>query len=203
MENEKKSRLNSETIWQYGTKVSWIVKSGNYENSWIVKWYGNYGRKVSWIVKRYGNYGRKVSWIVKDMENWRKVQWKDMENMEEKLNSGYGKYGRKVSWIVKRLWKIIERKVFGWIVKRYGKYGRNVSWMWKDMEIWKKSKLNSEKIWKIWKKSKLNSEKIWKLWKKSKLNSEKIWKIQKKTVKRKDLENMEESKLNVKWLENM
>ena len=26
-------------------------------------------------------------------------------------------------------------------------------------EIWKKSKLNSEKIWKIWKKSKLNSEK--------------------------------------------
>jgi hypothetical protein len=39
-------------------------------------------------------------------------------------------------------------------------------------------------IWKIWKKSKLNSEKIWKLWKKSQLNSEKIWKIQKKIVKR-------------------
>jgi hypothetical protein len=38
-------------------------------------------------------------------------------------------------------------------------------------------------IWKIWKKSKLNSEKIWRLWKKSKLNSEKIWKIQKKIVK--------------------
>ena len=32
-------------------------------------------------------------------------------------------------------------------------------------------------IWKIWKKSKLNSEKIRKIWKKSKLNSEKIWKI--------------------------
>jgi hypothetical protein len=29
-------------------------------------------------------------------------------------------------------------------------------------------------IWKIWKKSKLNSEKIWKIWKKSKLNNEKI-----------------------------
>ena len=29
-------------------------------------------------------------------------------------------------------------------------------------------------IWKIWKKNKLNSEKIWKLWKKSQLNSEKI-----------------------------
>ena len=27
-------------------------------------------------------------------------------------------------------------------------------------KIWKKSKLNSEKIWKIWKKRKLNSEKI-------------------------------------------
>ena len=46
----------------------------------------------------------------------------------------------------------------------------------------KKSKLNSEMIWKIQKKSKmickiqkkskLNSEKIWKLWKKSKLNME-------------------------------
>ena len=36
----------------------------------------------------------------------------------------------------------------------------------------KKSKLNSEKIWKIQKKSKLNSDKIWK------------WKIQKKIVKR-------------------
>ena len=35
-------------------------------------------------------------------------------------------------------------------------------------------------IWKIWKKSKLNSEKIWKLWKKSQLNSEKFWKIKKK-----------------------
>ena len=34
--------------------------------------------------------------------------------------------------------------------------------------------------WKIWKKSKLNSEKIGKLWKKSKLNNEKIGKIQKK-----------------------
>ena len=30
----------------------------------------------------------------------------------------------------------------------------------------------------MWKKSKLNSEMIWKLWKKSQLNSEKNWKIQ-------------------------
>jgi hypothetical protein len=44
----------------------------------------------------------------------------------------------------------------------------------------KKSKLNSEKIWKIQKKSKLNSEKIGKMWKKGKLNSEKIWKVWKK-----------------------
>jgi hypothetical protein len=35
---------------------------------------------------------------------------------------------------------------------------------------WKKSKLNSEKIWKKWRKGKLNSEMIWKLWKKCKLN---------------------------------
>ena len=39
-------------------------------------------------------------------------------------------------------------------------------------------------IWKIWKKSKLNSEKIWKMWKNSTLNCEMIWKIQKKIVKR-------------------
>jgi hypothetical protein len=37
-------------------------------------------------------------------------------------------------------------------------------------------------IWKIWKKSKLNSEKIWKIWKKGKLNSEIIWKIWKISV---------------------
>ena len=30
--------------------------------------------------------------------------------------------------------------------------------------IWKKSKLNSEKIWK---KNKSNSDKIWKIWKKA------------------------------------
>ena len=31
-------------------------------------------------------------------------------------------------------------------------------------------------LWKLWKKSKLNSEKIWKVWKKSKLNGEMIGK---------------------------
>jgi hypothetical protein len=35
-------------------------------------------------------------------------------------------------------------------------------------------------IWKIWKKSKLNNEKIWKMRKKSKWNCEMIWKIWKK-----------------------
>ncbi len=50
-----------------------------------------------------------------------------------------------------------------------------------------------EMIWKIWKKAKLDSDKIlkntaencemiWKIWKKPKLNSEMIWKIQKKSV---------------------
>jgi hypothetical protein len=35
-------------------------------------------------------------------------------------------------------------------------------------------------IWKIWKKSKLNSEKIWKLWKKSKLKCEEIKNMEEK-----------------------
>jgi hypothetical protein len=33
-------------------------------------------------------------------------------------------------------------------------------------------------IWKIWKKAKLNSEKIWAIWKKGKLNGEKISKYE-------------------------
>ena len=41
------------------------------------------------------------------------------------------------------------------------------------------SKLNSEKIGKIW----MKCEMIWKIWKKNKLNSEKIWEPQKKIVK--------------------
>jgi hypothetical protein len=56
--------------------------------------------------------------------------------------------------------------------------------IWK---IWKKGKLNSEKIWKIWKKRELNSEKIWKIWRKGKLNSEKIWKIWKKAKLNSDI----------------
>ena len=36
---------------------------------------------------------------------------------------------------------------------------------------------------KIWKKGKLNCEKIWKYGRNQSLNSEKIWKIQKKIVK--------------------
>ena len=54
----------------------------------------------------------------------------------------------------------------------------NSEMIWK---IWKKGKLNSDKIWTTWKKgnlkSKSNSEMIWKIWKKGKLNSGKIWKI--------------------------
>ena len=55
----------------------------------------------------------------------------------------YGKYGRKVSWIV----------------KSFGKHRRK---LWNDMENMEKC----EMIWKIWRKSKLNSEKIGKIWKK-------------------------------------
>ena len=49
----------------------------------------------------------------------------------------------------------------------------NCEMRWK---IWKKSKLNSEKIGKIWKKSKLNGEMIGKIWKKC----DKIWKCGRK-----------------------
>ena len=53
----------------------------------------------------------------------------------------YGQYGRNASRIV----------------KRYGKYGRKSKL---NSEMQKKSRVNFETIWKIWKKSKLNSEKI-------------------------------------------
>jgi hypothetical protein len=41
-------------------------------------------KKVSWIVKWYGKYGRKVSWIVKRSGKYRRKYWKDRENMEER-----------------------------------------------------------------------------------------------------------------------
>ena len=66
-----------------------------------------------------------------------------------------------------KVWKK-NRRNSSWI-KRYGKYGR------------KNAKLNSGKIqisWKILKKSKLNSEKIWKkIWKKDLENTENSDKI--------------------------
>ena len=66
-------------------------------------------------------------------------------------------------------------------VKRYEKYGRKTSRIVKgklnSQKIWKKSKLNSEKILKIQKKSKSNSEEIVKIWKKGNYNSDKIWTI--------------------------
>jgi hypothetical protein len=36
------------------------------------------------------------------------------------------------------------------------------------------------KRWKIWRKSKLNSEKIWKIWKKRELNNEKMENMEEK-----------------------
>ena len=41
-----------------------------------------YGRKVSWNVKQYGKYGKNVKWYGK---YWKQL-WKDMENMEKKVN---------------------------------------------------------------------------------------------------------------------
>jgi hypothetical protein len=54
-----------------------------FQVGWIVKLFGNNGRKVGWKVKRYGYYGRKVSWIVKRFKKYRRKQWKDRKNMEE------------------------------------------------------------------------------------------------------------------------
>ena len=70
--------------------------------SWIVKRYGEYGRKwkskliwkmnsekiwkmrkeVGWIVKWYGKYGRQL-WNMENMEERQVEMWKDMKNMEE------------------------------------------------------------------------------------------------------------------------
>jgi hypothetical protein len=46
----------------------------------------------------------------------------------------------------------------------------------------KNAEENCKMTWKIWKKSKLNSEKIGKIWKKIMLNGEMIWKIRKKST---------------------
>ena len=73
------------------------------------------------------------------MENVEERQvemWNDMEIMKN-----IGKNGK-----CEMIWKKYGRKA-SWNVKRYGQYGRKASWI--------------EKIWKIWKKSKLNSDKIW------------------------------------------
>ena len=48
-----------------------------------MKWYGQYGRKVSWNVKWYGKYGRKASRIVIRYGKYRRKLWNDMDNMEE------------------------------------------------------------------------------------------------------------------------
>ena len=74
----------------------------------------------------------------------------------------------------------------------------------KIWEIWKKAKLNSEKICKIQKKSNIYIGKISTTWKKDELNSEMIWKISQKYKMNsekivKNVENGEETRLkNVK-----
>ena len=71
-------------------KAFWLVKRfGQYGRkvSWKVIIYEIYGRNPSWIAEWFGKYGRKVSWIVKISENAEEMKielWNDMENMEEK-----------------------------------------------------------------------------------------------------------------------
>jgi hypothetical protein len=69
-------------------------------------------------------------------------------------------------------------------VIRYGKYGRK---LWKDMANMEE---NCE-MWNDMENMEENCEKIRKIWKKAKLNSEKICKIQKKLWN--DMENTEEN----------
>ena len=135
-----------------------MIKYGKYR--WKL---GNYERKIIWIVKRYRKWGRKVGWIVK---------W-------------YGKYGKKVSWIVKRHGqygkkdKLNSENIFGKYRKKLWKDMEYMNTMWNDMKIWKKRKLNREKIWKLWMKKKIKCEKILKYGRKV------SWKV-------KDMEIMEE-----------
>jgi len=95
--------------------------------SWIVKWFGKYGREISWIVKRYGKYEGKASWIVKRDENYGRndEQWKDLGNADE--NS------KKIGKILKK--SKLNNEKYGrnqsWIVIRFGKYRRK---LWNDME---------------------------------------------------------------------
>jgi hypothetical protein len=60
-----------------------------------VKWYGNYGRKVSWIVIRFGKYRRK--------------KWKDRENTEENSEK-ISKIRKKSKLNSEKIWKI-EKKI--------------------------------------------------------------------------------------------
>jgi hypothetical protein len=67
--------------------------------------------------------------------------------------------GHHISNLSLQIFKIFLKSVtLGLITHPYNpKYSR--------LQNQKKSKLNSEKIWKLWKKGKLNSKKIWTIWK--------------------------------------
>ena len=73
-----------------------------------------------WEIRKKGMLNSEMIW-----KTWKKILKR------------FGKYGRNIS-----------------LIMRYGKYGR------KDLENTEK---NSKMIGKIWKKGKLNSEKIWKI----------------------------------------
>ena len=62
----------------------WNMENMERNPSWIVKRYGQYGRKASWIVKIYEKYGRNPSWIVVVYRQYGRKLWNDMENMVER-----------------------------------------------------------------------------------------------------------------------
>ena len=126
MENTEEKKLNSEKIGKI-----WKKPKLNSEKIWkiqkeIVKWYENMeeNSEKNWKIQKKSKLNSEKIWKI-----------------QKKIVKRYGKYRRKVSWIV----------------KRYGKYRRK--W-WNDIENMEE---NSEKNRKIQKKSKLNSEKIWKI----------------------------------------
>ena len=65
MENLENTEENSEQIWKkpkLKCEMIWKIQ----KKSWIVKWYGKYGRKASRVVKLFGKYGRKL-WNVMEI----------------------------------------------------------------------------------------------------------------------------------------
>jgi hypothetical protein len=125
-------KLNSEKIWKMWKKV---------KVSWNVKWYEKYGRKASRIVIRFSLFNLLFFHIISQFASVFSISF----HISTCLSS--------ISFHYFLL---------------YFPYLFTIE-MWNDIEnteancemIWKKSKLNSEKIWKMWKKIKVSWNVKW------------------------------------------